>query len=97
MSNSQSERCLAKAEHIMIYSLNQAAKLLRLRPSYLKFLITSGEIDFFVPPGRKQIRITHDALLQFIHNNTYNTNGKSNDKEKSNATCSQASSYSRAV
>lgn len=65
--------------NILIYTLNQAAKILRFRPSYLKYLITSGEIDYFIPPGRKQIRITHEALVQFINNNTFNTNNRSSD------------------
>jgi len=58
---------------IKLYSIREAAKILEVRPSYVSSLISSGEIDFFLPPGRKHKKITHAALVEFINNNSFNS------------------------
>jgi hypothetical protein len=62
------------------YSISEAAKILKFRPSYIKFLIAVGELDYFLPPGRTQKRIPHKSIEILITNNTFNSKELNNDQ-----------------
>lgn len=57
---------------LITYSIQETAKLLKLRTSYVNFLIANGELDFFLPPGKKHKRIPLSSIEKFILNHTYN-------------------------
>jgi excisionase family DNA binding protein len=57
-------------------SKKRASRLLRVSPSYISYLIAEGELDFFLPPGKKQKRIPLESIKNFIEKHTYNNNLK---------------------
>ena len=65
------------------YSISEAAKILKFRPSYVNYLIKIGELDYFLPPGRKHKRILHKSLESLINNNTFNSKEIDNAGEES--------------
>ena len=67
---------------IKTYSIREAAKLLEVRPAYISTLISDGNLDFFLPPGRCHKRIPHNSLLNFINNNTFNSKEVQYDKSE---------------
>jgi excisionase family DNA binding protein len=65
--------------NISTYSIKRAAQLLKVSPSYISHLIAEGELDFFLPPGKKHKRIPHNVIAEFIEKHTFN-NKKEGDK-----------------
>ncbi len=58
--------------NISTYSIKKTAQLLKVSPSYVSYLIAQGELDFFLPPGKKHKRVTHQAIAEFIEKHTFN-------------------------
>ncbi|MCO6473242.1 MAG: helix-turn-helix domain-containing protein [Melioribacteraceae bacterium] len=54
------------------YSINQAAKLLKLDRDYIRKAIESGQILTFIPPGRIHRRIPVHSLIDFMTTNSIN-------------------------
>lgn len=64
---------------ISTYSIKKTSQRLGVSPSYISYLIAAGELDFFLPPGKKHKRVPHRAIEEFIERYTYNN--KKKDKE----------------
>lgn len=54
------------------FSINQAAKLLKLDRDYIRKAIESGKILTFIPPGRIHRRIPVHSLIDFMTNHSIN-------------------------
>lgn len=63
---------MSRNQNFSVFSVSEAAKMLKVSRSYINFLIDHGYIDFFLPPGKKRKKITSNALNNFIRENTYN-------------------------
>jgi excisionase family DNA binding protein len=61
---------------ISTYSIKKASQRLGVSPSYISYLIAEGELDFFLPPGKKHKRVPHKAIEEFIERYTYNNKQK---------------------
>ncbi len=61
---------------ISTYSIKKTSQRLGVSPSYISFLIAEGELDFFLPPGKKHKRVPHRAIEEFIERYTYNNKKK---------------------
>ena len=48
--------------------------MLEVSPSYVSYLLAEGELDFFLPPGKKHRKITLESINRFIERYTYNHN-----------------------
>jgi len=55
-----------------LFSIKKTAMLLGYSPSYISYLISIGAIDFVLPPGRTQKRISKEAIEKFIKENSFN-------------------------
>lgn len=63
---------MSRNQHFTVFSVSEAAKMLKVSRSYINYLIDQGHIDFFLPPGKKRKKITSSALQNFIKDNTFN-------------------------
>jgi AraC-like DNA-binding protein len=61
---------------ISTYSIKKTSQRLGFSPSYISHLIAEGELDFFLPPGKKHKRVPHKAIEEFIDRYTYNNKKK---------------------
>ena len=61
---------------ISTYSIKKTSQRLGVSPSYISYLIAEGELDFFLPPGKKHKRVPHKAIEEFIERYTYNNKQK---------------------
>lgn len=65
--------------NISTYSIKKTSQRMGVSPSYVSYLIAEGELDFFLPPGKKHKRVPHKAIEEFIERYTYN-NKKEEDE-----------------
>jgi excisionase family DNA binding protein len=67
---------LQEITNISTYSIKKSSQRLGVSPSYISYLIAEGELDFFLPPGKKHKRVPHKSLEEFIERYTYNNKRK---------------------
>ena len=66
----------------LTFSISAAADITGYDRSYIRHLIEIGELDYLIPPNRKQKRVTLFSLINFIRDNTYNNKERSADDEQ---------------
>ncbi len=62
--------------NIPALSIKKTSRMLEVSPSYVSYLIAEGELDFFLPPGKKHRKVTLKSINKFIERYTYNNKPK---------------------
>ncbi len=57
-------------------SIKKTSRMLEVSPSYVSYLLAEGELDFFLPPGKKPRKVTLESINRFIERYTYNNKMK---------------------
>ncbi|MFZ0452913.1 MAG: hypothetical protein WAM24_04125 [Ignavibacteriaceae bacterium] len=57
-------------------SIKKTSRMLEVSPSYVSYLLAEGELDFFLPPGKKHRKVTLESINKFIERYTYNNKMK---------------------
>ena len=67
---------MTKIANIPVLSIKKTSRMLEVSPSYVSYLLAEGELDFFLPPGKKHRKITLESINRFIERYTYNNKMK---------------------
>ena len=62
--------------NIPALSIKRTSRMLEVSPSYVSYLLAEGELDFFLPPGKKHRKVTLESINRFIERYTYNNKMK---------------------
>ena len=65
-----------KNPNIPALSIKKTSRMLEVSPSYVSYLLAEGELDFFLPPGKKHRKVTWESIERFVERYTYNNKQK---------------------
>ncbi|MGB8320323.1 MAG: hypothetical protein WCE54_19485 [Ignavibacteriaceae bacterium] len=63
-------------------SIKKTSRMLEVSPSYVSYLLAEGELDFFLPPGKKHRKVTLESINKFIERYTYNNKMKDEERKQ---------------